>query len=80
MKQILVSDASKNMRYLGYHKVFHKNLETSIELCPHIEYCDVRKMKRINDEYIDCFLDNAKNCQTYKFYNKYGNDWNDKKN
>lgn len=48
-------------------KVEKKN----IPLCPHNEYCGVRKIKGYN-----CFLaQEAKNCETYKFYERYGEGW-----
>ena len=40
--------------------------------CPHIEYCHVRKFGRIN-----CMNERTiRSCQTYKFYNRYGADYN----
>ena len=40
--------------------------------CPHTSYCNVKKFGKIN-----CMNENTiKSCQTYKFYNRYGEDWN----
>jgi len=46
-------------------------------MCPHIKYCITRKTIRDKHEFINCFLDNVSNCQTYKFYNRYGEDYNE---
>lgn len=37
--------------------------------CPHYDYCLVKLMRE------DC--NTYSNCQTYKFYNRYGRDWNE---
>lgn len=41
---------------------------SSIPLCPHNDYCSIRRIKGHN-----CFLaQEAKDCQTKKYYDKYG--------
>ena len=44
-----------------------------VKLCKHNEYCNVRKAQGRGN----CFaMQEPVTCQTYKFYEKYGMDWN----
>lgn len=47
-------------------------------LCSHIEYCTIRKMKRNQHKYVDCFIgEDGKGCgQVFSFYQKYGEQGN----
>ncbi|KKM04650.1 hypothetical protein LCGC14_1762070 [marine sediment metagenome] len=47
------------------------NLEKYI--CEHDQYCIVKKT--LNKKH--CSLDYTNKCQTWKFYTKYGESWND---
>lgn len=43
----------------------------TIELCPHIPYCNVRKFIRDNHRPAYCHNNSMRRCETYKFYERY---------
>ncbi len=45
----------------------NKNIKN---MCPYISICDFRKKIRDKNEYIDCYLENAKKCLTYNKLNQ----------
>jgi len=50
-----------------------KDYQPSKTLCKYLEVCLTRKNVRMQNRNINCFKNNAENnCQTYKFYERYG--------
>ena len=64
-------EKSKIRRFLGSGHIgsgLEDDLPNSIPLCPHNDYCSMKRFKNV----AYCSVDAAKQCQTAKYYNKYG--------
>jgi len=67
IKRIFASDFSRDAR--EGHLFKRDNLESSV--CPYFENCNVAKISGR-----DCSYPSYKDCQTWKYYNKYGEQGN----
>ena len=57
----------------GIGRLEDKLPENKIELCKHNDYCNIR----IANGRGNCFAnDEPRTCQTFRFYERYGEEWN----